>query len=305
MGIKAMLDKAPGAPRDDVSEGSTTCPSDGEGNELKPLLSVSEPRFEGPSTRHFFVMIGRSSTHQRFGLTFTSKSDGKIVIAEDAKQFGVAEGDVVLGINGRSTSLTVEKCMRILKSSLKIELSLLRIKHESQLKQGKPLTWLSSESSLWTTRQGVKCVDLLAVSQQQCLAEREDQFTVRISRATCHVKFGLNLRSVNSDRSGHSLTSQIYCAEDLPHLGLQKDDQIVSLNGRAVTNFTECQHILDTCMSVELLLERHSQESSNCNPEDFEIAEDNDNVEATVEDNWIVTPDEDEPHICVPKISIM
>lgn len=317
--IKAILNEAPAAPKDDVSECSTTCPSDDEGNDLKPLLWVSEPRFEEGSTRQFVVMIGRSSTDQRFGLTFSAKSDGKIIVAEDAQQFGIAKGDVVLGINGRSQSLTVEYCMRVLKSSLKIELSLLRISHESQLKQGKPLTGPISQRSLRSNRQGVMCVDLLAVSPQQPLPSGlGDQFTVRISRATCHVKFGLNLRSVNSDPTGHCLTSAIYCAEDMPHLGLKKDDKIVSLNGRAVTNYTECQHLFDTSMSVELSLERRSEEPSiyeeilfeqYIDQMEFEITESEDeesyNVEATVEDVWVVPFDDDEPHVCVPKKSII
>lgn len=312
--IKAILNEAPAAPKDDVSECSTTCPSDDEGNDLKPLLWVSEPRFEEGSTRQFVVMIGRSSTDQRFGLTFSAKSDGKIIVAEDTQQFGIAKGDVVLGINGRSQSLTVENCMRVLKSSLKIELSLLRISHESQLKQGKPLAGQISQRSLRsnTVRQGVKCMDLLAGSPQQPLPSG-DQFSVRISRATCHVKFGLNLRSVNSDPTGHCLTSAIYCAEDMPHLGLKKDDKIVSLNGRAVSNLTECQHLFDTSMSVELLLERRSEEPDDefleryIDHMEFEIAEseENHNVEATVEDVWMVPFDDDEPNVCVPKKSII
>merc|ERR1719311_925827 len=142
-----------------------------------------------------------------------------------------------------------------MKSSLKVELSLLRVAYQSQINQGKPLTWPIDRKSVWTTRQGVRCIDLLAVSPQQSLpAGPEDQFTITLCRATCHMKFGLELRSVSIDPTGHSLTSKVYCAENMPHLGLKKDDQILSVDGHEFTNFTECQHLLNIGMSVELLL---------------------------------------------------
>lgn len=318
MGLSKEQKKVQEAPRDDVSEGSTACSSEDGATELEPLLWVSALRFEEHSTRQFAVTIGRSSTQQKFGLTCTAKNDGKIIIAEDAKQFGISKGDMILAISGCSGSLTVEKCMGILQSSLTVELSLLRIGHASHLNQGgKPLTWSIDRKSLWTTRGGVSCVDLLAVAPQRPLPTGpENQFTVRISRATCCVKFGLNLRSVSTgDPNGFSLMSKIYCAEDLPHLGLKKDDQFVSLNGRAVTNVTEFRYMLDTCMGVELLVERQSKAPSEepvvWNPEDFAVTEDvyedmlkNENVYLDIlEENWTVPPNEDTPHFCVPKAS--
>jgi len=303
------LAKAQAVAMDDVSEDSTTCFSNDKENQLEPLLWVSAPRFHGDTTRQFDVTIGRSSTKQRFGLTFKAEADGKIVIAADAKQFGVIEGDIVLGVNGYSQSPTVEKFMRMMKSSLKIELSLLRIAHVGQISQGKILTWPINRKSVWNTRQGVRCVDLLAVSPQQPCGP-EDQFILTLSRATCHLKFGLDLRSVNVDPTGHDLTSKVYCAEDMLHLGLKKDDHILSINGHAITNVTECQHILDTSMSVELLLQRvskkASEEPSDWNPENFEMTEQNWSIEATTEDDWMVPSDEwDEPMVCAPKRSII
>jgi len=287
------------------------CPSDRKGKQPEPLLWVSAPMFRGDTTRQFAVTIGRSSIKQRFGLTFTATAAGKVVIAEDAKQFGIIKGDVVLGINDRSHSLTADKIMRVMKSSLKIELSLLRVAHSSQIDYGKPLTWPIDRKSVWSTREGVRCVDLLAVSPQQpSPAGPEDQFTVTLIRATCYLKFGLDLRSDNIDRTGHDLGSKVYCAKDMPHLGLKKDDHILSINGRAITNMTECQHVLDTSMSVELLLKRlgkkASEESSDWNPENFEMSEQDWHVQATFEDDWMVPSDEwDEPIVRVPKKSIL
>lgn len=256
------------APMDDISEAST-CPSEDEAHALEPLLWVSELSFEGPSARQFTLTIGRSSTHQRFGLTFNATSDDRIVIAQDAWQFGIIKGDVVLGING-SHKLTVEKCQRILSCTLKIELSLLRIDFDEQLHRSKdtskPLIWPIGQKSSWTTRQGRRCLDLLAVSPQQPLSDGpEDQlFTVGIRRATCNQKFGLNLRGiqnsnlkdVNGNATGKSSTSVIYCAENMPHLGLRVGDQVLSINGRKVCNVKQCCQILDASMRVELLVKR-------------------------------------------------
>jgi len=317
--VKEWQTKAQGSSVDDVSQTSTNCSSDDVVNQRKALLWVSEPRFEGDTTRQFALTIGRSSIKQRLGLSFAAKEYGKMIIAEDAKQFGLVKGDVVLGINGCSKSLTVENTMRILNSSLQIELSVLRIAHESQI-QGKPLTWhvdRKMSEGPWSTRQGVRCVDLLAVSPQQPLpAGPEDQFTITLCRATCHMKFGLELRSVSIDPTGHSLTSKVYCAENMPHLGLKKDDQILSINGHSFTNFTECQHLLDAGMGVELLLKRNgkkaSAEPNEWKPEKFrsattiEMNEENEEVEATVEHDWMVPPHEwDEPIVRAPKRSIL
>jgi len=307
--VKEQQTKAQAASGNDVSMGSTTCSSDDDKeNQHETLLWVSAPRYEGDTTRQFAVTIGRSSTKQRFGLTFTADWDDKIIIAEDAKHFGIGKGDVVLGINGCSR-LTVQKVMQIMKSSLKIELRLLRIAYERQIDQGKSLAWASDRKSLWTTRQGVSCVDLLTVSPVRPLpAGPDDQFTIRLSRAMGNLKFGLDLRSVNVDPTGHNLTSKVYCAEDMPHLGLKKDDHILSVDGNAFTNVTECQHLLNTGMSVELLVERHgkraSQETSEWDPENFEMSEENEDVEATIEQDFTV-PLDDEPIVCAPKRSLI
>lgn len=308
--VEERRNKAQAAPRDDVSTGSTTCSSDDDKEDQhETLLWVSAPRFERDTTRQFAVTIGRSSTKQRFGLTFTAKADAKIIIAEDAKQFGIVKGDVVLGINGCSQTLTVQKIMHVMKSSLKVELSLLRIAYEPQINQGKSLTWPIDRESLWTTRQGVKCVELLTVSPPRPLqGGPEDQFTIRLGRAVGNLKFGLDLRSVNTDPTGHDLTSKVYCAEDMPHLGLKKDDHILSVDGHAFTNCTECQHLLNTGMSVELLLQRHgkkaSEEPNEWDPENFEMSEENEDVEATIEEDFTV-PLDDEPIVCAPKRSLI
>eukprot|EP00746_Dinoflagellata_sp_MGD_P156076 gnl/MRDRNA2_/MRDRNA2_85689_c0_seq1.p1 gnl/MRDRNA2_/MRDRNA2_85689_c0~~gnl/MRDRNA2_/MRDRNA2_85689_c0_seq1.p1 ORF type:complete len:400 (-),score=93.99 gnl/MRDRNA2_/MRDRNA2_85689_c0_seq1:178-1377(-) len=308
--VKEQQNKTQAAPRDDVRTGSTTWSSDDDkDNQHETLLWVSAPTFAADTTRQFTMTIGRSSTKQRFGLTFTAKVDGKIIVAEDAKQFGIVKGDVVLGINGCSQMLTVEKVMHVMKHSLKIELSLLRIAYQPQSDQGKSLNWLIDQKSSWTTRQGVRCVDLLTVSSPRPLPEGpEDQFTIRLSRAIGNLKFGLDLRSVNTDPTGYNLTSKVYCAEDMPHLGLKKDDHILSVDGHEFRNVTECQHLLNTGMSVELLVKRHGESASEepgvWNPENFEMGEENEAVEATIEDDFTV-PLDDEPMVCAPKISLI
>lgn len=107
----------------------------------------------------------------------------------------------------------------------------------------------------------MKCIDLLAASPP-VREGAEDDFTLRISRASRNQRFGLSFRSVNSDVSGKSLTSEIYCAEDLPHLGLKQHDQILSLNGRRILTFSEFQRCLDACMSIELFVKRKSNVQS-------------------------------------------
>jgi hypothetical protein len=291
----------------DFSETSTACSSEDEAQALEPLLWVSEPRFEGPSTRlQFALTIGRSSCAQRFGLTLTAKRDGTIMIAEDAMQFGVAKGDVVLSING-CQALTVEECQRILNSALKIELSLLRADVDAQgRRQGKSWKWNISQKSSWTNRQGRKCIDLLAVSPQPCLsAGAEDQFTVRLNRASRDQKFGLNLTTVNSDATASNLTGGIYIAANLPHLRLKAGDQVLSLNGRMVGNVAEFRKSLDTCMNVELLVRRQSSASSEDKPDDSfwqDFVEDLENEPV----DWITVPEiDDEPRLCVPKKSVL
>jgi hypothetical protein len=262
------------AAMDDISEISTTCSSEDQSQELEPLLWVSQLRLEAASTRQFALTIGRSSTRQQFGLAFKVKSDGKIIIAEDALHYGILKGDVVIGING-SQALTPEQCQCIVRSALEIEVSLLSnlaltTNSDGQLdRAGKPLTYSIDGKSLWTTRRGLRCIDLLAVSSQYSVSDRPNgQFNVRISRASCHLKFGLKLTSLGS-AIGNDSASAIFCAEDLPHLGLREGDQVLSLNGVKVCDFTGCRKILDSCMSIELLVRRHSTPFSDfrkCSP---------------------------------------
>lgn len=240
---------------DALSETSTTCSSDDEVQALETLLWVSELKSEEESTRQFTVSIGRSCTQQRFGLTFSAKEDGRIFIAEDAKQLGIFKGDLLLSING-CKDLTHEKCKLILSSALIIDLCLLRIDYDAH-RGGRHVHWPIDKQSKWSTIHGMRCIELLAASLP-VREGAEDEFTLRVSRASLNQKFGLSFRSVNNDVSGKNLTSEIYCAEDLPHLGLKNDDQILGLNGRRILNFAEFQRCLDACMSIELLVKRKS-----------------------------------------------
>lgn len=287
--------QAPPASTDDCSETSTTCSSQEEVRALQPLLWVSEGRFEGSTTRQFTLTIGRSSAHQRFGLVLKAKGD-VISVAEDAMQFGVAQGDVVLSING-CHRLTEGKCRHILNNALKIDLSLLRVNFDAHSQNGKGFMSPIDQKSSWSYREGCRCIDLLAGSPLQALpAGPQDHFTIQIHRASRHQKFGLNLTSVNKDVTGRNLTSEIYCTEDLPHLDLKMGDQVLSINGCTVRNVTECCSILDTCMNVELLVKRGCKVTIEQSP---------DVSEESVEEDWQVLDDQDEPALCVPKRSLL
>lgn len=260
--------------QDDISETSTNCSSEeeDESQALQPLLWVSELSFSGTYADEFALTIGRSSYKQRFGITFHVHSNGDLVIAEDAMQFGILKGDIVLGINGTrdSNSIgilqnkkqngaqapTVENCQRILHSSLQVELNLCRTNFDAKTYQGEALAGLIDWKTLSTSRHGFRCVDLLSVGPQQPVSGGPgNQFTVRISRVTRNQKFGLQFRSIKC-RSGKT---EIYCVEDQKHLGLRDGDQILSLNGCTVRSVNQCSEILDECMSVELHIERQSK----------------------------------------------
>jgi hypothetical protein len=281
---------------------------------LEPLLWVSEVRFDDSSTRQFAVTIGRSSVTQRFGILLHAQSDGKIVVAEDAQQFGIVKGDLLLGINGCSKSLTEEKCRSILNSALRIDLNLLRMHFDAHNNQSKNLA--IDNNSSWSDRYGYRCIDLLAAGAPQSLAASENQFTVQMLRTSRHQKFGLDLRSVNSDATGRKVTCEIFCAEDMPHLGLEKDDQILSLNGTK-GEFSECRSILDTCMSIQLLVKRQHRTPNQRAIVDEEAKTEEKPVgepkaeEQPVEDpqledcsDWMVLEDDELP-LCIPKRSLL
>jgi len=243
---------------DNFSETSTACSSEDDIQELEPLLWVSEIKFAGESTRQFNVSIGRSSAHQRFGLTFVGKGDGRIVIAEDAMHLGIAKGDLLLSINGYK-DLTQEKCSSILKSALRIDFSLLRIDHAAHCNAKhihRPINKQTKRSHRHGMN-GMKCVDLLAASPAVPDGAQE-HFTVRMSRASREQKFGLSFRSINNDVTGKNLSSEIYIAEDLPHLGLMQGDCILEVNGCRIRNCSDFQRSLDACLALNLVLKRQS-----------------------------------------------
>jgi len=243
---------------DTISEASTTCTVEDEAHALQPLLWVSELSFSGAKADEFALTIGRSCRKQRFGLTFHAHDiTGEIVIAEDAMQFGILKGDVVLSINGVH-ELTVERFQRILHSSLYIELSLRRADFDKKTYCAEALAGQLDWKTLSTTRHGCKCIDLLSVSPQEPVSDgRGNRFTITISRATRNQKFGLNLNSIKC----HTVDgkTEIYCAEDAKHLGLRDGDQILRLNDCTVSSVDDCQEILDKRLSVEVLVERQSK----------------------------------------------
>eukprot|EP00746_Dinoflagellata_sp_MGD_P167492 gnl/MRDRNA2_/MRDRNA2_98161_c0_seq1.p1 gnl/MRDRNA2_/MRDRNA2_98161_c0~~gnl/MRDRNA2_/MRDRNA2_98161_c0_seq1.p1 ORF type:complete len:396 (+),score=78.93 gnl/MRDRNA2_/MRDRNA2_98161_c0_seq1:111-1298(+) len=249
---------------DALSDTSTTCSSGDDVQQLEPLLWVSEPKFEGESTQHVAVSMGRCNKQLRFGITFEAKEDGRIVIADDAAHLGIAKGDMLLSISGgphwvcRGTwhaaseckNLTHEKCKRILDSALRIDLTLLRV-------NARHFHWPISKQTKWSNREGIRCVNLLAASPLMP-DEGLDSFTLKISRASHEQQIGLCFRSMKwrEISSGQSLTSEVYIAEDAPHLGLKQGDRILKLNGSRVLNFGEFEKSLHACMTVNLLVKR-------------------------------------------------
>lgn len=236
---------------------------------LQPLLSVSQPVPCG--TGQFRLRLVRSSHRQPFGLTFEA-IDGRIVVLEDQPQLALQRNDQVLSINGLET-ISAERCMRILMSSLAVDFLMLRRDASANDadngvnfgafaacmpndNESRPAPFCRIEGS-----RGAGAVHLrpvLSASRPRITNVTRCEFQVVLQRSSKEQKFGLTFSTEVPGARRQNDKVTIFIKQDMPHLGLQKGDRLISLNGvdATVAGPEECHTRISECLQVELVLRR-------------------------------------------------
>jgi len=109
---------------------------------LRVMLSLARLAITDLRAGKFVVTLSRASLQQPFGVPFSTMMQGgstAVVIQQDMPHIGLCEGDLVLSINGEPTATGqgMQRCKRILKSSMDLTLRLKR--HPARLAELRPL----------------------------------------------------------------------------------------------------------------------------------------------------------------------
>mmetsp|Transcript_70432 Transcript_70432/g.199727 ORF Transcript_70432/g.199727 Transcript_70432/m.199727 type:complete len:452 (-) Transcript_70432:155-1510(-) len=94
----------------------------------------------------------------------------------------------------------------------------------------------------------------LIIATQPKHMDFRGRYTVKIRRASLRQPFGVTFDAAETrDRQ----LARITVAEELPHLGMAKGDNLIVVNNKQPSSITECRSILQKAMSIHLTLERN------------------------------------------------
>lgn len=101
-------------------------------------------------------------------------------------------------------------------------------------------------------------VVLLKSSPPAQVGNVKGRYVLRVIRASLKQPYGITF-DANEARGG--MLSVISVAEDLPHLGIRKWDELLSVNGAQPRSIQECRGMLQEALSIVLVLQRRGVNS--------------------------------------------
>mmetsp|Transcript_19016 Transcript_19016/g.36624 ORF Transcript_19016/g.36624 Transcript_19016/m.36624 type:complete len:552 (+) Transcript_19016:127-1782(+) len=101
-------------------------------------------------------------------------------------------------------------------------------------------------------------VVLLKSSAPAQVGNVKGRYVLRVVRASLKQPYGITF-DANEARGG--MLSGISVAEDLPHLGIRKWDELMSVNGAQPRSIHECRGMLQEALSILLVLQRRGVQS--------------------------------------------
>mmetsp|Transcript_30113 Transcript_30113/g.65714 ORF Transcript_30113/g.65714 Transcript_30113/m.65714 type:complete len:375 (-) Transcript_30113:178-1302(-) len=259
----------------------------------KPLLEVTPPTDHALQAGKYVIFLRRAALSQPFGINFSVRGS-VIQVAEEHIHLGLHRGDQLVQLNRREPE-GMEECRDILGQSLMVELVL---KHRDpgpevneEDERGVALTRFSCAlqrpTGILISSQWACCVadsqaqrlresvpkkpfrTLLAVSAVRVVDFARGEFQISLYRTSPKQRFGISFIVTSTQ------PLEISICEDLPHMSLRKGDRLITLNGVRPTAASMCQKILDSSMTVKLILSRGTawtQEDSLVDGVDTSIA---------------------------------
>jgi len=97
----------------------------------------------------------------------------------------------------------------------------------------------------------VELMPILKASPPMPVGSITGRYRVTLVRASMRQPFGVTLQAV--ELLGR--TEAINVMEDLPHMGIRRSDELISVNGRKPETIRECNDLLTRAMSVTLVLQ--------------------------------------------------
>lgn len=120
--------------------------------------------------------------------------------------------------------------------------------------------------------QASETIPLLKASPPTPVGTVKGRYCVRIKRASLRQPFGLTFQATEgANDSRHGASNSITIAEDLPHLGVRKWDELVRVNQRTPKSVDECRKILAESALLDLVLQHREPGDSDVAAESAEV----------------------------------
>lgn len=232
------------------------------GEKTLALVQASLPMPVGTAKGRYSVQLRRASLMQTFGVTFTEQA-GTITVAENLPHMGICKSDAVVMIN-RTTPRTLKECVNIMGNAMSVIIIL-------QRSADKDLELAAGESYLCSPAL-LACGIVAPEPDRVCLSltpsiitdEGRGEFRLSLRRASLSQRFGLSFTAEHP--RGSNAKPMIAIKEEMPHIGLDSGDRLVSINGVAPRSVSECCTILEKSMTVSLVLRRHPSRLGQLEP---------------------------------------
>jgi len=130
---------------------------------------------------------------------------------------------------------------------------------ETSLADNQEFGDVNSKFDGWASMEEPATIDLLKASAPKLVRDKPGCYELHMRRASLKQRYGVAFDAAEtSDRRLCAIT----CAEDLPHIGIGKGDQLVAINGMVPNSVGECRDVLEKAMAIHLVLQR-KQSTSN------------------------------------------
>lgn len=234
------------------------------GDKTLALVQASLPMPVWTAKGRYSVQLRRASLMQAFGVTFNEQA-GTITVAENLPHMGICKSDAVVMIN-RTTPRTLKECVEIMGNAMSVIIILQRSADED-------LELAAVESHPCCSSPILLACGIVAPKPDRvCLSltraiitdEGRGEFRLSLHRASLSQRFGLSFTAEHP--RGSNARPVIAIKEDMPHIGLDSGDRLVSINGVAPRSVSECCTILEKSMTVSLVLRRHPSRLGQLEP---------------------------------------
>jgi len=230
-----------------------------------PLLKVSLPTPVGSVAGRYCLSMWRAARKQLFGVNFNAAPTsggrpGAITVADGCSHLGLGQSDRLLTINNVQPE-SVAQCVKILSESTSIVLVLQQ--------SGTVVT--ENDGQAWRPQGGADCWQcrerrrergggglvpeasrvLLSLARPVVTDAAKGEFELELRRDSAQQRFGLPFTA-----EVQAELPVVFLKEDMPHLALLEGDRVVRINGEPVDSMQRCKRILNSAMSLKLVLKR-------------------------------------------------